>query len=153
MCFRRSRMVTWPSLPLCPYPSFWSEILLEQHLSYATLFGRHLFPNLIKKKWDNQLDSSWNSDFNDHRLAILLFVKGWLLPLTVLRAALTFYFIHCLLLSTITYSITYWVHQCSIIWYYGTIAQPNMPCNYFHYIPCGYLVIKYNMIYIPYGSP
>ena len=38
--FGRSRMVTWPSLPVCPSPSVWSEILLEQHQTYVTLFGK-----------------------------------------------------------------------------------------------------------------
>ena len=126
--FRRSRMVTWPSLSVCPYPSFWSENLLEQHLSYITLFGKLFIPKLNKMKWENQLDSSWNSVFYGHRLAILLFVKVGYYPLLSL-AVFTFYFIHCLLLSIVTYSITYWVHQCSIIWYYGNIAWPNVACN------------------------
>ena len=48
--FWRSRMVTWPSFPDCPICLSWSEIWMEKHQTYVSLFGNLYISNLFKNK-------------------------------------------------------------------------------------------------------
>ena len=48
----RSRLITWPSLPLCPVPSVWSQIWKWKHLkSMLNFLAMYILQNSFKIKW------------------------------------------------------------------------------------------------------
>ena len=63
----RLRLITQPSLSVCPIPSVWSQFWKWKHLkSVLNNLAMYILQNSVKINWEKCLESSWNSVFCGH---------------------------------------------------------------------------------------
>ena len=68
MDIRKVKLMTWPSLPVCPMPSVWSQIWKWKHLkSVLNILAMYILQKSFKINWEKHLESSWSCVFCGHR--------------------------------------------------------------------------------------